>query len=217
MIPQIISFYTKNTPYEKEAKALSESCKKFQLDSDIVGIDTLGDWEVNCCYKSKFLLNQLETKKKPLIWIDADGEINKRPTLFETIDADLAVWINKKASIHHLSKVISSTIYINYTENTLKLLRLWKNLCEKQLTDPKRKVEIWDQTCLRDAMFHQETQAKILPLPDSYCARFDDPIKESPVITQYQASRLYKPCINGETVSLWNQMTTEELREFRSK
>ncbi|MCK4934533.1 MAG: hypothetical protein KAR79_03005 [Simkaniaceae bacterium] len=26
-----------------------------------------------------------------------------------------------------------------------------------------------------------------------------------------------KSCINGETVSLWNQMTTEELREFRSK
>lgn len=216
MTPEIISFYTKNTPYEKEVEGLRSSCEKFNLKHDIVGIDTLGDWEVNCCYKSKFILDQLEKKKRPLLWIDADGEVNQELKLFESINTDLAVWINPTATIHHRSKVISSTVYINYTEKALELVRLWKKLCEETLTDPDRTVEVWDQTCLRDAIFHEENKADVLPLPDTYCARFDDPIEGDPVITQYQASRLYKSCINREVVSFWEALSLKSSRDLRN-
>ena len=51
MIPTVVSYYTKNTPYEDEIKHLIASCEKFGIPYEIDGIPNLGSWEKNCCYQ----------------------------------------------------------------------------------------------------------------------------------------------------------------------
>ena len=41
----VISYYTRNTPYEDEVKGLIESLKRFNLEYDIQAVDPGRDWQ----------------------------------------------------------------------------------------------------------------------------------------------------------------------------
>lgn len=198
---KVISFYTLDTLYEKEANNLRESCEKFGLDHHIEGVKNLGSWEENCSYKATFIKEKLLQFKQPLLWVDADGAFVDHPTLIETLNCDLAVWIDPNLELSHPSKVISAAIYLNYTEKTLTLLDDWIEECKKH------KGKVWDQITLRDILFREDQLAKITPLPQEYCMIFDK-VEEhhKPVIMQYQASRLYKKLINNEIAPFFGEI-----------
>ena len=58
--PLVISFYTKNTPYEAEVQNLIDSCRRFDLPHQIEGVESFGSWEMNCAFKPYFILKQLK-------------------------------------------------------------------------------------------------------------------------------------------------------------
>lgn len=198
--PLIVSYYTKKTLYQLEVQNLIASCEKWNLSFDIEGIDSFGSWELNCGYKPFFLFRKLQELKKPILWIDADAVILKRPEVIEAFAADLAVRINEGLPIDHPSKVISSTIFVNYTPEGAELLRRWAEEGNKQLGQNERKEEFWDQIALRNVIYNQTHNAKVIGLPLEYTKisehPFDTEAVKDPVIEHYQASRRFKKSIN---------------------
>jgi hypothetical protein len=194
--PVIVSFYTKNTPYEEEVKNLIQSCARFGLETQIEGVDSFGSWELNCAFKPFFLYQKLQELKKDLLWVDADAVFLQKPVSLDVFAADLAVRIHDELPDHHPSKVISSTIYVSYTEKAQELLRKWAQECTKQLMRQDRKEEFWDQIALRDVLFSKKTLAKVGSLPRTHTKIAGHPQdeKEVPeaVIEHYQASRRFK-------------------------
>ena len=73
--PKVISYYTKNTLYEREVEDLTKSLEDFKLDYHIEGIEDFGGWERNCCFKPTFIKSKLLQFKKPVLWIDIDAVI----------------------------------------------------------------------------------------------------------------------------------------------
>lgn len=198
--PVIVSYYTLQTPYEKEVENLTSSCAQYGLDTAIEGIESFGSWELNCAYKPFFLLKKLTEIKKPLLWVDADGMFVQCPSWIEAFEANFSVRIHDDLPWSHPSKVISSTIFVNPTPSTIQLLRSWARMCQSKLMNPKRRLEFWDQIALRDALYSASTQAKIASLPLSYAKIFDHPGDcanvGAPVIEHYQASRRFKNMVN---------------------
>lgn len=195
--PLVVSFYTENTLYQMEVQNLIASCIHWGLEHCIEGIPSFGSWEFNCGYKPFFLLKKLLALKRPLLWVDADGMFVKKPEKIDAFSADLSVRINDDCPEGHLSKVISSTVYVNHTEGGYQLLRFWAEECYRQLNNGDREVEYWDQAGLRDAIFLGQHRATVAPLPHAYAKIFDQTASEEAVIEHYQASRRFKKLINS--------------------
>lgn len=197
--PTVVSYYTLKTPYEEEVQNLLSSCAHHRIPTSIEGVDSFGSWELNCAYKPFFLLKKLEEIKAPLLWVDADGVFVQSPKWIDAFEADLSVRIHADLPIDHPSKVISSTIFVSYTPAAITLLKLWVKECQRELLDPKRRLEFWDQIALRDAIKRAPAQAKIISLPLSYAKIFDHPGDcaevDEPVIEHFQASRRFKKFI----------------------
>ena len=74
----IVSYYTKNTPYEDVMKQhLLASLKKWNLKYDVEAIGDFGNWQQNTHYKAKFIKRKLLQHKKPVVLIDEDAKIKK--------------------------------------------------------------------------------------------------------------------------------------------
>ena len=184
-----VSFYTRNSGYEKEVKNLKISCQKFNLFTDIVPIDSQGTWEKNCFYKSRFLLKMFEKHQKPIVWVDADAIIVQKPLLFETLTEDIGVRVLHDFPPKHYSKVLSGTIYLNNTQNTYKLLQFWER--ESQELIKNKEDKLWDQIALQNAILKMG-KLSVFYLPPEYGDIYDHPLSQNPVILHYQASRILK-------------------------
>ncbi|MBS0652912.1 MAG: hypothetical protein JSR39_05205 [Verrucomicrobia bacterium] len=197
--PIVISFYTKDTFYQLEVQNLIASCEKFGITSHIEPIASFGSWEVNCAYKPFFIHRKLQELKQPVLWVDADAVFKKKPEELPVFAKDFAVRINSDIPIDHPSRIISGTIYANYTPGADALLRLWAKLCQEEINRLGRKEEFWDQISLRDALYSKDNPAEFDTMPLTYTKiadhRGDLLLTEDPVIEHYQASRRYKKFI----------------------
>lgn len=197
--PIVISFYTKDTLYQLDVQNLIASCEKFGLISHIQPISSFGSWEVNCCYKPFFIHEKLRELKQPVLWVDSDAIFKKKPEKPPVFAKDFAVRINADLPIEHPSRVMSGTVYANYTPGADALLRLWAQRSQEEINRVGRKEEFWDQISLRDALYSEENKAEFDSLPHTYTRIVDHPgdlqSTEEPVIEHYQASRRYKKLI----------------------
>lgn len=201
--PVIVSFFTKNTPYQDEVKNLIASCKKFGLETSIDGIDSFGSWELNCAFKPFFLYQKLQELKKKVLWVDADAVFVKQPPLLDVFSADFAVRINPELPDTNLSKVMSGTVFANYTEKSQELLRKWAQTCVKEMMRENRTEEFWDQAGLRDVLLSKEFKTMGIDLRNLPLAWYkvaghpgDEKAIADPIIEHYQASRRFKHIIN---------------------
>lgn len=193
--PTVISFYTQATPYQLEALNLVGSCMAHGVALDIEAVPCLGSWERNCAYKPFFILKKLKALKRPLVWVDADAVFLRPPdwSIFEGYD--FSVRFSDRFSHIKCLQIASGTLFINSTEEALALVQAWCQLMA-QWPDPPLFL---DQNCLVDALALPTHQAKVLPMPTSYCKIFDldaEQTEESAtVIEQRQASRRFKDFI----------------------
>ena len=114
--PLVISFYTKDTPYQLDAHHLMASCDKFGIEHHIEGIDSYGSWELNCAYKPFFIAEKLRQFERPVLWVDVDAVFAQKPKILKVFEKDFAVYSQKDLEPDHPSKIRSGTIYVNYTE-----------------------------------------------------------------------------------------------------
>lgn len=194
MFPLVISFYTKNTPYQLDAHHLMGSCKKLGIEHYIEGIDSHGSWELNCAYKPFFIAEKLQAFQRPLLWVDVDAVFVKKPKTLKVFEKDFAVYSQEDLAHDHPSKVRSGTLFINHTEGGIGILKAWIGECQRLLVDPERTEEFWDQMALRNVVLSHNTK-KLGRLPLSYIKIVGHPVDAkcmNPVILHLQASRRAK-------------------------
>jgi hypothetical protein len=216
--PLIISYYTKDTLYKKEAEGLIASCEKLGLEHEISEVPNLGSWQANCCHKPKFILEKLAEHKRPVIWTDVDSKILKNPEFLLNCKSDCSLYVNDHVEATDPSKILSGTMFFSNTASAKKLLAFWQKECERQL---QKKPSVFDQDCLRKVVLHYPTIVEIKRLPLSYIKivdkKEDGHAEVDGVIVHYQASRLLGPIVDGEVVSsLVDGMSSEELKALRT-
>jgi hypothetical protein len=202
--PVVVSFFTKNTPYEDEVRNLIASCKRFGLETSIDGVDSFGSWELNCAFKPFFLHQKLQELKKPLLWVDADAVFIRQPPVLDLFAADFAVRVDPELPDDHLSKVMSGTIFVNHTDKAKEILRRWAQTCVKEMMRADRREEFWDQAGLRDVLLREDFKALGADLRNMPLAWYKvsghkghEQQVEDPIVEHYQASRRFKHIVNG--------------------
>ena len=175
--PIVISYYTKNTGYEKEIAGLINGLRRFNLEYDIEAIDNLGGWQKNTHYKARFIKAMLKKHRRPILFLDSDAIIHRYPFLFNDLDADMACHFKQG------SELLTGTIYFANSKKAMKLIDLWIGI-------NNRRPRIWEQRNIQDVI--GEWDGKIEKLPPAYCKIFDTMNVEKPVIEHYQASRMHR-------------------------
>ena len=192
---KIVSFYTTENGYkEVYEKNLKPGLIKYNLEYEITAVKNISNWYSGQSFKSSFILDRLSNLKEDLIWIDVDATIEKKPKLLYEIpkEYDIAVffldwfkmWRNEEGG--KKMELISATMMFRYNEKVLKLVKKWKEECNKN-------TGLWDQRVLQK-LLEEDNTLKVYKLPPEYCAivlhnnELPKYIKE-PVLIQHQASR----------------------------
>ena len=195
--PIVVSFFTKGTGYEKEIKRLEESCHKFGLEYDFLGVENLGTWRKNIHSRIKILLGFLDKHTgRDILYIDADGAILNYPVLFDNFQEDFgAVEIDRQRyfpgtwnksiwseAIRGKFEILGGTMYFKNNKNARAMLEEWEKLDAPMDT-------VLSQVHLQKAI-DSVPGFKFKKLPDNYCQIFDIMASAGePVIEHYQASR----------------------------
>lgn len=197
-----ISYYTKNTPYEKVMKEhLLPSLKRWNLKYDIGVINSLGNWQKNTHYKASFIKKMLLKHKEPIVFLDADATIEDYPMLLMVGD----LYCNYDIAYHNLDwylfwrkqsgqkkrEVLSGTLYLRYNKKVLEFLDAWIEENNKNTT--------WEQRNMQWVLRSWKKKLEIYNLPPEYCCIIlpngQIPyyyLKEKPIILHHQVSRKYK-------------------------
>ena len=194
----IISYATKNTPYEKILdEYLLKSVRNLGLAYYAELIDDLGTWYKNTAYKPKFILDTLDKfKDQCLVFVDADATIEKEPSLFLELPEyyDIAVhFLDRNRWYGHQDinniELLSGTIFLRNNDHIKRLVKHWHEEAER--------TQEWEQKVLQ-RILKQHIDINIYELPLSYCYIKTLPdgreplIKLDPVILHHQVSRQLK-------------------------
>ena len=178
----IVSCYSSDIGYTKEAEGLKESLHRFEIsDKHVESFKSLGSWEKNCQYKAVFLKNKLKEIGEPVVWLDADARLLKYPELFKHIDTDVA-WHYLRGSKGF--SLLSGTLYLTPNERVYSLMDDWIVLNNEN--------DEWDQRNLSTVV--EFSEVNITRLPREYCQIFDNKggANKDTVILHRQASRKLK-------------------------
>ncbi len=211
--PLIVSFYTRNTPYEAEAARLRASCEALNLPHHIVPVDPTGSWERNCALKASIIHDAWRTAQAPVLWVDADATVNRPPNLLTHLAALTPHPADFALFLYDAWRTLSGTLWFSHTDHAGELLDRWQHACTAR-------PGVWDQLLL-DLAWEETTLATRLAtawLPARYCriAGLDtDADLDSAVIAHGQASRTLKGEVSEGRVLARRPDPTESVRVAR--
>ena len=179
----IFGFHTNDGLYTKQAEILRASAERLNIPIHLRVYDK-NEWQKIIALKPTFIAQMRRELTGPILFIDADAIILEdiRP-YYEAITEDLGV--------HYLNdtELVSSTIFINDTQNAHALINEWE---KRQLASP----EVWDQKVLQEliedwsninSISIKKTSEKYTYIFDISKSIYGDSVK--PAIEQLQASR----------------------------
>lgn len=199
-----VSYYTKNTIYEKVINNyLLPSLKKFNLKYHIEAIENKGNFFLNVIQKPVIAYNALNKFSQNIVVIDADAIIEYYPTLlFEIPDRfDIGFhwldWGYHYGKLHGKKELLDGTLYINNNEKMRNFIKQWvENSTIKKLNN---------QIALEKMILEKGLDIKVFELPREYCYITTQPynkppaiIIKHPIITHHQASRKAKYNLKGD-------------------
>jgi hypothetical protein len=185
----VASYYTEKTPYEKEARKLLDSCRKFSIPYILTEYPNLGSWYKNHHQKPAFLLHMMnQNPDKNIIWVDCDAVFNEYPELFNKLEKkEIDFACHFRNWKYGKNELLSGTMYLKNCDIIQEFLKRWMRFNRKYPNE-------WGQRNLQRVYEKYHHSLRTEKLPIEYCAIFDDEkIKKiNPVITHYQASRKYR-------------------------
>lgn len=138
--PIIITYFTSDWLYESYANEMREACKALGLDYHIVEKESAGGYANNCKIKPHFILESLIEYKRPVLWIDADGALLKKPEFFCDLSLDFAAKTKKDKN---RGRWHVGTIWCNYTNSTISFLKKWVESSKSSVTDESALESTW--------------------------------------------------------------------------
>lgn len=197
----VINFFTEGF-YTREAFELLRSCQTHHLAYHMEQVSEKGDWLQNVNYKSQFiLLMSQKFPDRPLLWLDADSRVRRRPKLLETIASPIA---------YHRFKGLpcDAVVYLAPGPRRDQFLKEWIRLVAADPLGVKLPPELGAIGAPTQYYFERAIQNLQLPhfiLHKSYCWLWDysrDRQGDStrfvynPVIEQMQANRIGKKLLS---------------------
>lgn len=157
----ITSGYTMKSGYFKDLMGLFDSAQKLGIYFEAMPFYTFGTWRANANYKGSLVLSAL--KRHPslnVVWVDADAALLNYPALFDTIDADIAVYF-AQWPLHKPRRTCSNgTMFFRNTSEVQLFVKQWANWSLKHPAE--------SQQDYFGRMF-DETAIKKMELPPEYC------------------------------------------------
>lgn len=140
-MPILVSFYTPE--YVEAAARLCDDCIRLGIDHRIEAIAPQGDWLDNTRLKGPFVLRMLSTLNAPVLWVDADASLLRRPILFNGAACDFAAFPQTRNQ--HPWSV--GTLYFAATDPARQLASRWAHWCEnlKRESDEAALAKAWDE------------------------------------------------------------------------
>jgi len=124
--PLIISFYTNDWEYPAHAKRQAADCTKLGLEHCIREKESTKDYIQNTAIKPIFIKECLEEFKRPVLWIDVDGLLLKKPELTDIATTFAACEYANKEFLDRDWAV--SIMWFNYNPIALQLVDRWCEL-----------------------------------------------------------------------------------------
>jgi hypothetical protein len=188
--PLYVSYYTPD--YAELAERLRQSCMAAGVEHEISPVPDRGRWDLNCDLKPGFIRDRMEASPgRPVVWVDSDAVIRRRPTLFDRLAAegriDVGVCRWKRLRSLRRAEVLSGTIYFGDTAGARQLLETWDRECRE---NPHR----WDQVSLEVSIGQHNLNVEWLPVEYTFISdihRYEYP-EARPVIEHFQNSRIRK-------------------------
>lgn len=180
--PTVVSFFTDNPPYPQMAKRLETSCRQHGLEHVIepLGPEPPGPppptWIQTVALKGEYCLQKAMELKRPILWVDADGEILRHPGLLYDCEDDFAVYAEPRPrkwrpvgrSMLELPAAwegppkwfLTGTLYFGYTPHALAFLEEWAKVASARSRDYQQLLlqEVWCRV-----------KPSTLWLPQRYC------------------------------------------------
>ncbi|MDM9646811.1 putative nucleotide-diphospho-sugar transferase [Rhizobium sp. S163] len=182
----IVAFYTKNSLYEFEAKRMVSSARRLGLSVETTAFDSAGSWVRNASLKAAFLLEARKQQRGPLLYVDVDAVFHRNPwPQLSHYECDIALYREN-------GRLLSGTILLNDTPQTLRLLEEWKKRSDAN-------PDIWDQVVLQEILDQDRALEtgfySVEGLPATFCWIFDrlSNVRDDHVFIEHlQASRQAK-------------------------
>lgn len=169
MITKIISFYSDigdNTYYSDNAIKFKTQCEILNISYDIEEIQSHQNWMLNCLNKPKFIMDKINKYRCPIIWMDIDTILINAFSEFDNCDCDIGFII----ATEKLISIKASPIYFNYTNNSIKLIQDWLNICEN--AQKNNLIEL-DHDALRyDVLLKHKDQLQMKILSEKYFQKY---------------------------------------------
>lgn len=199
----LISYYTRGTGYEAEARKLIASCDRLGVRHAVAAVNSRGSWQANTQMKAEIILQALNVTGADdnLVFVDADAIVREYPVLFDTLDADLGLSFRNYAlfpcgSRRAGKELLSGTIYLARRPVVSELIREW-------ISENHKNPQAWDQRTLQAVVERNRSTLAIAELPPTYCKIFDLMRAAGPgVIEHYQKSRLYRSKVGNRPIRL---------------
>lgn len=178
---KFIGFYTKDTPYKKEADELTATLNKYDLDFHIYEVESKKSWVKNCAQKSTVIKQALTDFSDDIFYLDVDARILRKPPLEVLVSSVpmLANWVTPFGGGRF--EILSGSIFFPNNELSMKLIEDWEHLQQNKLT-------VWDQKVLQLVVEKHKYKYESLPLEWCWIKEFMKDIKD-PIIWHTQASR----------------------------
>lgn len=120
--PVICSLYTPNWEYPIWAKKLAGNCETLKLDYNICGYEDTKSYLKNCRLKPNHIQKVMKECDRPVLWIDVDGSIYKKPEIFVNTKND---FMAKKMAAQRQRHWHVGTIFFNNSNMGKQFLNAW--------------------------------------------------------------------------------------------
>lgn len=128
----VISAYTTNGDYPQLADQLIKSCDKFGLRHSVTEMGGRSTWLETVRNKPSWILSRLFELREAVLWLDADCEIIRLPSLLFGMSHDFAAYNWKADHGTHVGydpnqlQVSGGVLYFGYTAPAIELLGHWQ-------------------------------------------------------------------------------------------
>ena len=161
-----IAYYTKGTPYEREAAVLKESLQALNLPFHFYAIKDLGSWQANTQVKAEIVLKAIQSEPSwnHICYIDVDAVVIHQPVhllRLRHLPVDVSAYVDYGGSWK------SGTIYFACNKRTEEFVEKWIELNDKYPETLPDGRAAWDQRTLQMA-YEECPFIKFNPLPPEY-------------------------------------------------
>ena len=151
MNPFIICCHTGEERYVSDCKRMVKSANKFNYEVYVEELKSGGSWQADCALKPSFILRCIQRfGSRPLVWVDADGEIMKHFDAFEDPYYDMGIPWNPGKKFYEFS---SGTMYFNPSgKHVIPFLEEWGVACQEVIEGKHFKIdqlilyEVWKKS-----------------------------------------------------------------------